>query len=128
MHAGEIHHDQHGVTGTAINTAFRLLDAEPLKQALRDSPGTLAVIASRWFFEEVIRHIPACAPASWRRVGVSEGDPGRCLDLPARRGMPVSTVLGPHQVFRFPERSWYALRHGWPLAPISRRRFGAMRR
>ena len=71
MHAGEIHHDRHGVTGTAINTAFRLLDAEPLKQALRGSPGTLAVIASRWFYEEVIRHAPACAPGSWRRVRVS---------------------------------------------------------
>jgi tetratricopeptide (TPR) repeat protein len=71
MHAGEIHHDQHGVTGTAINTTFRLLEAKPLKQALRGSPGTLAVIASRWFFEEVIRHTPACAPGSWRQVRVS---------------------------------------------------------
>jgi len=70
MHAGEIHHDRHGVTGTAINTTFRLLEAEPLKQALRGSPGTLAVIASRWFYEEVIRHAPACTPASWRRVRV----------------------------------------------------------
>jgi tetratricopeptide (TPR) repeat protein len=71
MHAGEIHHDRHGVTGTAINTAFRLLEAEPLKQALAGSPGTLAVIASRWFYEEVIRHAPACTPGSWRRVRVS---------------------------------------------------------
>jgi hypothetical protein len=107
MHAGEIHHDQHGVTGTAINTAFRLLDAEPLKQALRGSPGTLAVIASRWFFEEVIRHIPACAPASWRRVGVSvketQEDAWICLPdassgavaLPPRLTLPAAGLICP---------------------------------
>jgi hypothetical protein len=59
LHAGEIHRDDHGVVGTSINVAFRLLEAEPLRRALADSSGVLAVIASRWFFEEVIRHDPA---------------------------------------------------------------------
>jgi class 3 adenylate cyclase len=31
LHAGEICQDAHGVTGTAINVAFRLLDAELLR-------------------------------------------------------------------------------------------------
>jgi hypothetical protein len=50
VHAGEIQHDAHGVAGTAINVTFRLLEAAPLKRALAESPGVLAVVASRWFF------------------------------------------------------------------------------
>ena len=70
VHAGEIHHDAHGVAGTAINVAFRLLEAASLKRALAGSSGVLVVIASRWFFEEVIRHTPASGPASYRRVPI----------------------------------------------------------
>lgn len=66
VHAGEIHHDDHGVAGTAINTAFRLLAAAPLKDALRASPGVLALITSGWFFEEVVRQNPACRAAAFR--------------------------------------------------------------
>ena len=32
LHAGEVHHDDHGVAATAINHSFRLLDAGPLKR------------------------------------------------------------------------------------------------
>jgi hypothetical protein len=56
LHAGEVHYDQHGVTAVAVNLAFRLLDAAPLKAALASSSGVLAVIVSSWFFEEVVRH------------------------------------------------------------------------
>ena len=56
LHAGEVHYDQHGVTAVAVNLAFRLLDADPLKAALTSSSGVLAVIVSSWFFEEVVRH------------------------------------------------------------------------
>src|ERR1700723_2291987 len=31
LHAGEVLYDGHGVTGEAVNWAFRLVDAEPLK-------------------------------------------------------------------------------------------------
>ncbi|TDD38161.1 tetratricopeptide repeat protein [Actinomadura sp. KC06] len=70
LHAGEIHHDDHGVTGTAINLAFRLLEAAPLKLALADSSGTLAMVASQWFFDEVIRHTPGSASSSYRQVPI----------------------------------------------------------
>jgi hypothetical protein len=69
LHAGEIHYDQHGVTAAAVNLAFRLLDAGPLKAALASSPGVLAVIVSSWFFEEVVRH-SSVAPG-YRQVGVA---------------------------------------------------------
>ena len=71
LHGGEVSHDAYGVTGTAITLAFRLLDAGPLRQALAGSQGVLAVIASAWFYEEVIRHTGGCDPARWRRVQVT---------------------------------------------------------
>jgi hypothetical protein len=109
LHAGEVHHDDHGVAATAINHSFRLLEAGPPKRALRDSPGTLALIASQWFFEEVIRHDRATA-ATYRQVEVSvkeiqapawiclpedPGWPGRDITRPS----PGATVPGqpPHR-------------------------------
>jgi hypothetical protein len=70
LHAGEVAYDAHGVTGTAVTLAFRLLEAEQVKQALAGSQGMLAVITSAWFYEEVIRQNEACAAATWRRVHV----------------------------------------------------------
>jgi hypothetical protein len=69
LHAGEVRYDRHGVTGASVNLAFRLLDASSLKAALAGSPGVLAVIASSWFFEEVVRH--SAVAATYRPVEVS---------------------------------------------------------
>jgi class 3 adenylate cyclase len=71
IHAGEVLPDEHGVAGAAINLTARLLEAKALKRALRRSTGTVALIASQWFFDEVIRHHPAGVPGSYRRVRVS---------------------------------------------------------
>jgi class 3 adenylate cyclase len=62
LHAGEITHDARGVTGQAIIHAARLLDSAPLKDALRESTGVLAIIASAWFYDEVIRQYPDYSP------------------------------------------------------------------
>lgn len=71
IHAGEVLPDQHGVAGAAINLTARLLEAKVLKRALRRSTGPIALIASHWFFDDVIRHHPAGVPGSYRRVRVS---------------------------------------------------------
>ena len=71
LHAGEVYYDEHGVTAASINMAFRLLDAGPLKDALAESPGTLALIVSSWFFDEVVRHSPAGDAATYRPVQVA---------------------------------------------------------
>jgi NB-ARC domain len=68
LHAGEVQYDEHGVTAAAVNLAFRLLDAGALKAALASSPGVLAVIASSWFYEEVVRH--SAAVSAYRPVEV----------------------------------------------------------
>ena len=71
LHAGEVYYDEHGVTAASVNLAFRLLDAAPLKAALAESPGTLALIVSSWFFNEVVRHSPAGDAATYRPVRVA---------------------------------------------------------
>ncbi|NKZ03912.1 tetratricopeptide repeat protein [Actinomadura latina] len=71
VHAGEVLYDGHGVAGCSINTAFRLLEADSLKDALRGSPGVLALIASDWFYDEVVRQCPGCDAVSFRAVDVS---------------------------------------------------------
>jgi NB-ARC domain/WD domain, G-beta repeat/APAF-1 helical domain len=95
LHAGEINYDDHGVAGTAINLAFRLLDAPPLKAALADSPGVLAVITSSWFFDEVVRHSTASSPATYRpmRVTVKETTTVAWVCLPDHPYSPGETIL-----------------------------------
>jgi class 3 adenylate cyclase len=68
LHAGEIHPDAHGVTGSAVNRTFRLVEAPVLKAALGGSAGVLALIVSDWFYDEVVRHEPAADPGCYRPV------------------------------------------------------------
>ena len=71
VHAGEVYYDEHGVTGTSVNLAFRLLEASDLKTALGRSTGVLAVIVSSWFYEEVVRHTAAAVAAAYVPVQVT---------------------------------------------------------
>lgn len=71
LHAGEVSYDEHGATAASINLACRLLDSVPLKEALAASSGVLAVIASSWFFEEVVRHGVVAAEAAYHPAWVT---------------------------------------------------------
>ena len=100
LHAGEVLYDPYGVTGEAINWAFRLVDAEPLKTALARSPGVLAIIASSWFFDQVIRHAAPDVPPAYRPVLVRAKDdtqPG-WICLPDHR--PPAPVTSPYKGLR----------------------------
>jgi hypothetical protein len=70
LHAGEVTFDKHGVAATAVILAFRLLNAPRLKTALADSPATLGMIASDWFYDDVIRHHPEYEPDTYHKVVV----------------------------------------------------------
>jgi hypothetical protein len=72
LHAGEVSYDTHGTTGTAIVHAFRLLRSVVLKDALAYADGELAVIASAWFYEEIIRHSPVSRPERYRPAFVQQ--------------------------------------------------------
>jgi hypothetical protein len=71
LHAGEVAYDEHGVTAPAINQTFRLLEAKPLREALKASRGVLALITSAWFFDEVVRHSDGLDPTTFRPVPVA---------------------------------------------------------
>lgn len=96
VHAGEVHYDEHGVVGMAINMAFRLLEAAALKERLRGSPGALALIASQWFFDEVIRHSARCGPAKYRpvQVAVKETRALAWISLPDQPDPPIEDAAG----------------------------------
>jgi class 3 adenylate cyclase len=72
LHAGEVSYDAHGTTGAAIVHTFRLLHSGVLRDALARAGGDLAVIASAWFYEEIIRHSPVSSPDRYRPVFVQE--------------------------------------------------------
>jgi tetratricopeptide (TPR) repeat protein len=97
VHAGEVLSDAHGVVGAAINVAFRLLEGVELKRALAASAGTLAVVASEWFFDEVIRHDPASDPAAYRQVQISvkETQTSAWIYVPGAPQNPTGLLLVP---------------------------------
>ncbi|OXM64903.1 hypothetical protein [Amycolatopsis vastitatis] len=74
LHAGEVSYDEYGVTGSSILHAQHLVDAPQLKRALADAAAVLAVIASDWFFDEVIRHSENSGARAYRSVAVSGGE------------------------------------------------------
>jgi len=56
MHAGEVHYDANGCFGEALDIAFRLLDAIPVKKALRVTSEPLALVVSGDIYRSVVRH------------------------------------------------------------------------
>jgi hypothetical protein len=70
VHAGEINYDEHGVTATAITLAFRLVNSDAVRMELAGSPGVLALVASSWFYDEVVRNSAAGAVERYRPVPV----------------------------------------------------------
>jgi len=71
LHAGEIHQNENGLVGQALNLAFRVVEAEPAKIALRRTESPLAMIATDDFYQEVIRQDPAAEPGSYRLIDVA---------------------------------------------------------
>lgn len=56
VHYGEIHHDDNGCFGEAIDVAFRLLDSPRLKRCLRSSEGSLALVVSDDIYRAIVKH------------------------------------------------------------------------
>lgn len=56
IHAGEIHYDDNGCFGEALDIAFRLLDAAPVRKRLQLTPAPLAVVISEDIFRSIVRH------------------------------------------------------------------------
>ena len=56
LHAGEVHYDGKGFYGEDLDVAFRLLDAPRFKAQLRSATVPLALVASDYMYQSIIRH------------------------------------------------------------------------
>jgi hypothetical protein len=56
IHAGEVHYDGKGFFGEDLDVAFRLLDAPRFKEELKTATVPLALVASDYIYQTVIRH------------------------------------------------------------------------
>jgi hypothetical protein len=56
VHAGEVHYDDNGCYGEALDVAFRLLDSAHVKKVLRAAVDPLALVISGDIYRTVVRH------------------------------------------------------------------------
>jgi hypothetical protein len=56
LHAGEVHYDEKGPFGEDLDVAFRLLDAPRFKAHLKNATAPLALVASDYIYQAIIRH------------------------------------------------------------------------
>lgn len=102
LHAGDVHRDDHGITGDALNFGFRLLDAPDAKRALALAAGDLVVIVSEELYSTIVRHDPAAQPDTYRRIEfhIKETSAVAWIRLPGDSGgatltMPPATPMQP---------------------------------
>ncbi|MET0135366.1 MAG: NB-ARC domain-containing protein, partial [Kibdelosporangium sp.] len=92
LHAGEVGMDQHGLSGTDVVLACRLLDADELKVALRHSQVPLAAIVSDGIYDGIVRHrYRSIDPADYHPVSVQvkKNRLHAWIHLPGTRTPPV---------------------------------------
>ncbi|MFC3455217.1 VMAP-C domain-containing protein [Amycolatopsis speibonae] len=71
LNSGEVLNDGNGWVGVAVDTAFRILDAQLAKDAFAESGRTIAVITSQRFFTDVIEQDPGLLPELYSPIPVS---------------------------------------------------------
>jgi hypothetical protein len=94
VHTGVVHSDGEGLVGTAVNHAFRLLDAEQLKLTLRKTGADLVLIASQRVYDDVIRQgLGLVDPSEYQRivVGVKETVTPAWIRVPGT-GTPIPAI------------------------------------
>jgi hypothetical protein len=77
LHAGDVSFDRNGSSGVEVDHAFALVDADPVRAALRAADqGRLVLVLSAAFFDATVRQrYPGLDPATYRQV-----------TLPTKRG------------------------------------------
>jgi hypothetical protein len=97
IHAGEVHYDGKGFFGEDLDVAFRLLDAPRFKAHLKSAMVPLALVASDYIYQSIIRHgYDGIDGAEFLPlVTVSVGDQRRrgWVHLPAAGGLSVVPML-----------------------------------
>ncbi|QKG26871.1 LigA protein [Actinomadura verrucosospora] len=101
VHAGEIHRDENGPFGEAIDLACRLLDAPTLKKCLRASSAPLVLAVSEDIYWGIVKHgYDGISPSAYRpdlRVSVASRRrrgfvhvPSEAAENPEERTMAVA--------------------------------------
>lgn len=91
--AGELLKDDGGWTGEALNTCFRLLDAAPVRAALRQADAPLALVVPDHLYSTLVRHAHGSLdPAAYAPIMISEKETTATawIYLP---GQPASATL-----------------------------------
>lgn len=71
-HAGDVYADGEGIGGHAVNHAFRLCDAEPLRAALKAARSDTALLLSDSLYETIAHDgHPSVTPAAFHAVAVT---------------------------------------------------------
>jgi hypothetical protein len=79
VHTGIVHSDAEGLVGTAVNHAFRILEARQLKRVLQRTGAELALIASERVYDDVIRHgLGLVNPAEYHQVELEVKETRAC--------------------------------------------------
>jgi hypothetical protein len=95
IHAGEVSHDEYGLSGTDLILAFRMIEAAELRTSLLHSPVDVAVIVSDGIYDAVIRHgFRDIDPANYHPVFV-QVKKNRChawIHLPGTTTPPIVTA------------------------------------
>ncbi|WP_165963937.1 hypothetical protein [Actinomadura sp. KC216] len=69
VHTGQVTSDRHGLVGTAVNHAFRILSAGQLREGMRRTGADLAAVASDRVHEDLIRHgLGLVDPGEYERI------------------------------------------------------------
>lgn len=71
LNSGDVLYDGKGWVGEAVDTAFRILDAPPAKEAFAESGQMIAFISSQRFFDDVIAPDPGLLPELYSPIPVS---------------------------------------------------------
>src|SRR5262249_21746003 len=98
VHTGEVRFDGYGLLGTAVNHAFRILDAAPFKEAFRDSPANVGLIVSEPVYDDVVRPgLGLVDPSDYRRISVEvkETVATAWINVPVAAGALVPAPNGP---------------------------------
>jgi class 3 adenylate cyclase len=94
IHAGEVHYDENGPFGEDLDVAFRLLEAPRFKTHLKNATVPLALVASDYIYQTIIRHgydgIAECEFLPLVSVTVGFRRRKGWVQLPYAGGIPVA--------------------------------------
>ncbi len=71
LHSGPVDAGENGATSTPVIVACRLVDADPVRTAQRESTELVTIVVSEKFFTDTLQHEPAAEPELYQQVTIS---------------------------------------------------------